>query len=222
MEQALAKLVIAPPARGSATSAFRASIPRLEAESLLSRSPDTSGVPTSRLFMRVSKTTKPPRLDDIPAGGLCLSAFLILSRPGKPGQVLLGHLNPKADWEHIGALDAARAERNSKGWMLPASQLILNESPGEAARRILREQLGGLDLPLKGPEVFSEVYGPEAHWDLEFIFVGETPSLPQTTVWDELRFVDIGRAGRADFARLHEDILAHVGHRVSDYDSDQG
>lgn len=172
--------------------------------------------------MRVSKSTPPPRLDDIPAGGLCLSAFLILSRPGKPGQVLLGHLNPKADWEHIGALDQARAERNSKGWMLPASHLILNESPLEAAQRILREQLGGLNVRLKGPEVFSEVYGPEAHWDLEFVFLGETPGVPQTSAWDELRFLDVGRARRADFARLHEDILAHVGLRVSDYGSDQG
>lgn len=178
-------------------------------------------MPTSRRFMRVSKSTPPPRLDDIPDAGLCLSAFLVLSKRGKPGQVLVGHLNPKADWEHIGALDSARAERNSKGWMLPSSHLILNESPAEAAQRILREQLGGVDVPLKGPEVFSEVYGAAAHWDLEFVFVGETPGLPQTTAWDELRFVEIGRAHKADFARLHEDILAHVGHRVSDYDAAQ-
>ncbi len=123
----------------------------------------------------------------------------------------MGKLNPSAPWEHIGALDRARAETNSKGWMLPSSQLILFESPQEAASRILTEQLSVFDQKLIGPYVFSEVYGPKNHWDLEFIFTGETATVPKNDAWADLRFVDTSKARKEDIARSHEDILAHVG-----------
>src|SRR3989442_4075768 len=53
-------------------------------------------------------------------------------------RVLMGHMNPKAPWDHIGALDPSRVEAHSRGWMLPSSHLIFLESPDEAARRIAR------------------------------------------------------------------------------------
>ena len=65
--------------------------------------------------------------------------------------------------------------------------------------------------PLKGPFVFSEVYGPKNHWDLEFIFVGERDQVGQHPVWRELSFVDVNATPREEIARYHEDILAHVG-----------
>lgn len=142
---------------------------------------------------------------------MCLSAFLVLSRTGHRNEVLLGHLNTEAPWDHIGALDPARAEVNSKGWMLPSSHLILGESPEESARRIFREQLGLAGQPLQGPRVFSEVYGPSNHWDLEFVFEGECDDLPRHAAWKELRFMDLGVVRKEEFARSHEDILAHVG-----------
>src|ERR1700686_395592 len=42
---------------------------------------------------------------EVPEGGMCLSAFVVLTRADGPKQVLLGHLNPEAMWDHIGALD---------------------------------------------------------------------------------------------------------------------
>lgn len=148
---------------------------------------------------------------EVPEGGMCLSAFLVLSRKGHPNEVLVGRLRPDAPWDHIGALDPARAEANSKGWMLPSSHLILGEGPVEAARRIMREQLGLKDLPVHGPLAFSEVYGSSNHWDLEFVFTGEIDTQPVHDAWRELAFVDLNRAGKEDFARSHEDILAHIG-----------
>lgn len=123
----------------------------------------------------------------------------------------MGRLNPDAPWEHLGALDRERAETHSKGWMLPSSQLILFESPEEAASRILTEQLSITDQKLTGPYVFSEVYGPRNHWDLEFIFVGERDEVPKNDAWSELKFVDSDAVKKEDIARSHEDILAHIG-----------
>ncbi len=179
----------------------------------------TSSVPTDRRFAAFSRTAAPPRVNEIPEGGICLSAFVILSKIERPDEVVMGHLNPEVDWNHIGALDRERAERNSNGWMLPSSHLLLEESPDEAARRILKEQLGIEGQQLSKPEVFSEAYSsgkvwetePFKHWDLQFIFQGETESIHPHPAWRDLTFVDLRRTKKEDMARFHEDILAHVG-----------
>jgi ADP-ribose pyrophosphatase YjhB (NUDIX family) len=170
-----------------------------------------SSSPDERVFMRLSKTSQPPRMDEVPDGGLCLSSFLVISRSGRQNHVLMGILDPKAPWERIGALDSKRAELNSRGWMLPSSHLLLHESPQEAASRIAREQLEIEGLRLQGPLVFSEVYGPKKHWDIEFVFLGEMDQPPKASAWSRLEFVDTSTLRRPDFARSHEDILEHVG-----------
>src|SRR2546426_302449 len=125
---------------------------------------------TERRFSRFATSDRSLQTREIPEGGICLSAFLVISQTGHPERVLMGHLNPNGPWDHIGALDAERAEMNSKGWMLPSSHLMLGESPQGAAERILKEQLGLPSQALTGPHVFSEVYGAKNHWDLEFVF----------------------------------------------------
>ncbi len=171
---------------------------------------------TSRRFAHFKRDVAPPRVREIPEGGFCLSTFVILSKIGSPQLVLMGHINKKAPWDHIGALDPERVERHSKGWMLPSSALLLGESPQEAAERILKEQLGLDDQPLEGPRVFSEVYDPMSHWDLEFLYFGQRGHVPSSEAWGELRFVDLTKARKEDIARGHEDILAHVQKRRPD------
>lgn len=151
--------------------------------------------------------------------GFCLSAFVLLSRPGQPESVLAGHLDPEGPWDHVGGLNADRVRAFTEGWLLPASQLLLGESPRAAARRILDEMLGGIDPTLSEPVVVSEVYAPRRHpghahhWDLEFLFRGEWPSEPPRVpgLWRELRFVDTRRTPRTEFARSHDDVLASAG-----------
>jgi ADP-ribose pyrophosphatase YjhB (NUDIX family) len=172
-----------------------------------------------RRFAAFSRTAVLPRMNEIPEAGFCISAFIVLSKIGNPDEVVMGHLNPETDWNHIGALDHERAERNSKGWMLPSCHLLIEESPDDAARRILKEQLGVEDQKLMRPEVFSEAYSsgkvwetaPLNHWDLQFIFQGEISSLNQHPAWKDLAFVDLRATKKSDMARFHEDILAHVG-----------
>jgi ADP-ribose pyrophosphatase YjhB (NUDIX family) len=155
----------------------------------------------------------------VPEGGMCLSAFVVLTEAGYPNWVVLGRLNPEASWDHIGALDPERTEVHSKGWMIPSSHLLLGEAPQDAARRILWEQLDLKGVPLTEPSVVSESYTPRrfpdlpSHWDVEFIFRGEIPTakLPKTPAWTELAFVDVSRTRKSEMARSHEDILESAG-----------
>jgi ADP-ribose pyrophosphatase YjhB (NUDIX family) len=168
---------------------------------------------------------------EIPESGMCLSSFLVISEKesdeaNTKKKVLMGKLNPDAPWDHLGALDKKRAERNSRGWMLPSCHLMLFESPREAAIRIAREQLGLSSLELGDPIVVSEVYPstlfPELknHWDLEFIFKAvlsskEIPTETMKQVWKEIRFLDTSTLSSMkknnEIARSHEDILASAG-----------
>jgi ADP-ribose pyrophosphatase YjhB (NUDIX family) len=176
---------------------------------------------TDRKFCRFNKQVETITfgMPEVPEGGLCLSAFLVITDTEKTNSVLMGHLNPKAPWDHIGALDLSRVDVHSKGWMLPSSHLMVYESPQAAAKRILREQLE-IDYPvLEGPQVVSETYTPRRfpnlprHWDIEFIFKGEISKdrIPKPYAWSNLSFVDLDSAKKSEIARSNEDILESAG-----------
>jgi hypothetical protein len=181
---------------------------------------------TNRRFCRFSKSASTDAfgMPEVPEDGLCLSAFVLLSPEDDPSSVLMGHMNPAASWDHLGALDPDRVETHRHGWMLPSSHLILRESPEEAAQRIQREQLHLEPVALEGPRVISEVYAPRrfphsrGHWDLEFLFHGKVPrpevSVPN--VWSELQFVKVANTRREAIARSHEDVLVSAGFRLAD------
>jgi len=178
---------------------------------------------TDRRFSRFSKSrdTAAFSITEIPAGGVCLSAFLIVTEAGHPMKLLMGHMNPEAPWDHIGALDPSRVEVHSRGWMLPSSHLIFQESPQDAARRIAREQLELPGLEFSEPKVVSEAYTPRrfpnapAHWDIEFLFRAEVPGedLPRPAAWVQLAFVDLRRTAKSEIARSHEDVIESAGLR---------
>jgi 8-oxo-dGTP pyrophosphatase MutT (NUDIX family) len=155
----------------------------------------------------------------VPDDGLCLSTFLVLRPTGYPGRVLVGRLNPDADWVHIGAIDARRAAMWSKGWMLPSSQLIYYESPDESARRVAREQLGIELANVPSPIVMADTdYRASAaegdlHWDFGFIYLldGYPESPPHHPAWSELEFVEVSKTPRQSFVRSQGDVLERVG-----------
>jgi hypothetical protein len=174
-----------------------------------------------RRFARLqpgNPTDQPTGVTSVPADGMCLSAFLVIRPDGHPGEVLMGRLAPSADWATIGGLDAERVARVGRRWMLPSSQLLLFESPIEAAARIAREQLGVPVPGLQGPSVFSEAYrrpgsDGDPHWDLHFIFEGRWPTtrFPASAPFAELAFVDVGRTSRTEIGRAQADVLALLG-----------
>lgn len=174
---------------------------------------------TDRTFCRFTRAPDPLSVHEIPADGMCLSAFLILSPPGHPERVLVGRMDPSAPWDHLGGLGPERVEAHRRNWMLPSSQLLLGEGPDEAARRILAEQVGGIAVALDPVRVASEVYAlrraPERrrHWDLHFLYRGRTasPDVPRAPAWSELAFVDVPSSPASAFARAHDEVLALVG-----------
>jgi ADP-ribose pyrophosphatase YjhB (NUDIX family) len=171
--------------------------------------------------LRPGSVAAVPGASVVPDAGMCLSVFLVLTSPDQDRAVLMGRIDPSAPWDEIGALDAGRASAVGDRWMLPSSQLVFFESPEEAARRILKEQLGRSPIPLEGPAVFSEAYrrptssDADPHWDFHFVFRGRWPSStpPRSPAWRELAFVDVGRVDPATIARSQGDVLALVGFR---------
>jgi hypothetical protein len=176
---------------------------------------------SGRQFARLKRGTEPvgPEFSLVPAEGMCLSAFLVIRPPGAERQVLLGRLDPAASWLELSALDPARVAAIGDRWMLPSCQLLLYESPEDAARRIAREQLAAASITLEGPAVFSDPYyragsrTKEMHWDLHFVFRGRWPSdrPPRSPVWRELAFLDPATLSGDEFARNQGDVLALVG-----------
>jgi hypothetical protein len=180
---------------------------------------------TERIFCRFNRgrststgaaDESPMSLKEIPPGGLCLSAFLIAQ--DDQGRVVMGKLDPQAPWDHIGALDPKRIELHRKGWMLPASHLMVHESPQAAIKRVASEQLELQDLRISDPKIVSEVYPPRyfpdlaEHWDLEFISFASVRSIQlRTRAFLELALIDPKVTRRSEIARSHEDILASVG-----------
>jgi ADP-ribose pyrophosphatase YjhB (NUDIX family) len=171
---------------------------------------------TDRRFAAFNKDAAPPRMNVIPDGGMCISAFLVISKKDEASKVLMGRINKNAEWDHIGAIEGKRLERFASGWMLPSSHLIMFETPEGAARRILREQLGIRNLKLQGPLTFADTgtayfSGLLNHWDIGFIFTAERETLPSSDAWDELRFVDVNTLKREDMVRSQLDILTYAG-----------
>jgi hypothetical protein len=187
--------------------------------------PAVRGVVMVRRFARLRPGAPPYAAGffGVPSDGMCLNVFVLLRDPADPGRVLLGQVAADPRWEEVGALDSHRLERIGDRWMLPSSQLLLLEDPGEAARRVGREQLEIDFDPVPPPQVFSETYprrGPEPtdpHWDLHFLFnmLGPTPP-PHGALWKRLEYVSIADIPRAAFGRDHGDILELAGFRPKD------
>src|SRR5579871_1933995 len=169
------------------------------------------------------KTDESPiSLKEIPPGGMCLSAFLVVSDRENKSNVLMGRIDPSAPWDHVGALDPTRVEVHSKGWMLPSSHLIVHESPQDAARRIAVEQLDLGKIEISEPKIVSEVYPPKnfpelgEHWDLEFIFSRVIPNMGKRSVaFRELRFIIPEETKRSEISRSHDDVLTSLGYKFS-------
>lgn len=101
--------------------------------------------------------------------------------------------------------------------MLPSRQLAFYESPDEAARTILAEQLPGLALVPQLHSVASEAYpvtdsvpDGDLHWDLHFLYdcFGAPDRVSAGALWQETRFFSRTERSGLPIARGHGDILA--------------
>ncbi len=160
----------------------------------------------------------------VPEGGLCLNAFVIVTPEGERDAVLLGRPDPAAPWASLAALSSVHLQDVGARWILPASHLLEFESPTDAARRILDQQLGLAGSEPSGPEVFSETYpsvidaGSVPHWDVHFVFRAEWPADRRVAAppFRELAMRRALETSRSEIARGHGDVLALAGYRLRD------
>ena len=180
----------------------------------------------TRRFARLRRAPVDPAsgASELPDNGFCLSVFLVIEPADRSGSVLMGRIDPTADWWEIGAMTRTLLQRTGERWMLPSSQLLLFESPAEAAHRVLAEQLGSPRVDLENPLVFSDPSerpgssGRDPHWDFHFVYRGrwKSPTAPRAPAWKQLEFVDVSRTRRAEIARDQGDVLELVGLKPRD------
>jgi hypothetical protein len=176
---------------------------------------------SDRRFARMRNPPPTADVNPIPDDGMCLNCFLVVRSRDRPAEVLMGQVDPAAPWGEIGGLGAERLTRIGDRWMLPASQLLLLESPDDAARRLGRELLGQSLDPLPVPRVLSETYSRpgstahDPHWDLHYVYEIEWPGPPPAKgrMWRQLDFRPVRSMPATEFARSHHDVLALVGLR---------
>ncbi len=175
----------------------------------------------ARRFARFRREVPPESLEYelVPQDGLCLNVFAIVRAPGEPGRVLFGRLDPAQPWLELAGLGPERVARIGRRWMLPATQLLVLESPDGALRRIGRELLGRELSRLPTPKVFSETYprtghaANDPHWDLHFLYDLAWPAgvpLPRAP-WAETAFLEVASTPRAEIGRSHADVLDLIG-----------
>jgi len=149
-----------------------------------------------------------------PKGGVCISAFVIARLHNS---ILLGRPRRHNAWPTKGGLRKSKAgELEREGaWLLPATHLMVGESPDRAARRIVREWAG-----LKGTPKFVSVQShvrparlansklSGKHWDICFVYRLNARGLPKPRPWwRELRFVPLSEIRRIKLGRGHRDVL---------------
>ncbi len=157
-----------------------------------------------------------------PAGGFCLSTFLVVRRRGRllAGEMERGALDTwRASWApNLSYYDDAMLEAAFSGFRFPATYVREGEHPDAAARRVWEEQLGfagELEPPV--PEIVSEA-GPSRrspghhHWDVVFIYEIEGPVVPDPPPehWAKLDYVEPGELDETDFVMLHGELLSRA------------
>lgn len=156
----------------------------------------------------------------VPKGGFCVSAFLIVRN--RRGDVLLGRPKEHLDWPEKGCLPMWRVRDVLKenSWILPASHFLMDESPDDAAVRIMRAWAGISQGTPRLLGVESEVMPTQAwvgsgkvrrrvnHWAMCFVYELRTNRLPKPPrAWAELKFVPVRELKATRIGRNHGDLL---------------
>jgi ADP-ribose pyrophosphatase YjhB (NUDIX family) len=157
----------------------------------------------------------PSWLIHTPYAGLCLSVFIVAR---KDGSILLGRPRLHDAWPRKGGFPKGHAAQIEKegAWLLPATHLLMEESPDHAAGRIVHEWAG-----LRGTPHFSMVQshlrphppGSQQHWDICFIYELTAHHSPSSRPWwSEMRFLPTAKIREMKLARGHRDILEEAGY----------
>lgn len=148
-----------------------------------------------------------------PPTSLCLRCFLVSE--GEEG-LLVGRVKRAAEWQDLEIAHGFDALLESGQWVLPASHLLVGETPAAAARRIATQQLGATSHALKEASAFSHISEQPGHaspprWNLCFVFEAQV-QLAGTPPWfDELKRIPLRYLNFDLFAPEHGFVAADMG-----------
>ena len=177
-------------------------------------------LPVSERWARIGPRD-PSWMFHVPSGGLCLSSFVIV-RKGR--SILLGRPHANASWPEKGGYpqQGAAVIEKEGAWLLPATHLLMDESPDHAANRIANQWIG-----VRGKPRFIAVQShlrPQSrtgrkrrtrynHWDICFVYELETRKNPHPkSWWSETNFFLPGNIRGMKLSRGHKDILKVGGY----------
>ena len=98
--------------------------------------------------------------------------------------------------------------------MLPATHLLMEESPNNAAKRITHEW-AGLDGNPRFVMIQSHIRRCREgnHWDLCFVYELIARRNPKLNPWwSEMRFIPFREASKTRMGRGHKDVLKEAGY----------
>ncbi len=166
-----------------------------------------------RKFLWLSTNAPPSGFREVPKGGMCVSAFLFVTRGD---DLLLGKYADDPAWEQLAGLDPDRVKTHGKGWTIPASQLRFGEQPRDAGERIAKDilHLQGVHLHEFPPEsdLYRPVRFPELglHYDIWCFYeasISRGSKLEQLPWYDALEFHDARSLPESEYARGHRDVV---------------
>lgn len=156
----------------------------------------------------------PRRLVHTPEAGVCLSAFVVARRGNS---ILIGRPHAHDAWPVKGGYpkrQASELERQAV-WLLPATHLLMEESPDRAAKRIVREWAGLEGTPrlvmVQSHLRPIRLWNPKLrgnHWDICFVYeLCPRGPINLKPWWSEMRFAPISAFRNINLGRGHRDVL---------------
>jgi ADP-ribose pyrophosphatase YjhB (NUDIX family) len=169
--------------------------------------------PAAERWARIGERD-PSWMVHVPKAGLCLSAFVIIR---KGDSFLLGRPHASKAWPERGGYPMGPASVLEKegSWLLPATHLMMDESPDHAAKRVANEWAGVGGTPRfmmvqshTRPRAKSRSGKRLNHWDICFVYNLQTQSNPKPLPWwSETRFFQPDQVARKKLGRGHKDVL---------------
>jgi ADP-ribose pyrophosphatase YjhB (NUDIX family) len=160
-------------------------------------------------------------LINIPIGGVCLSTFIVASRDGS---ILLGLPKAGPEWPENGGerLSGAAELERSNTWILPATHLLIGESPNDASKRIAKEFTGLRGNPkfamiqshTRPAKIWWKHVDDAIHWDLCFVYDLKIDGVPKKLKpwWKEMKLFGQKEIRGLKIGRGHRDILEEGGY----------
>ncbi len=179
-------------------------------------------LPVTERWARIGPR-RPSWLIHVPKAGLCLSAFVVI-REGN--SILLGRPHAHNAWPEKGGFPkrhAAEIEREGS-WLLPATHLLMEETPDRAAKRVANQWAGVAGVPRfvmvqshlrPSTNRKSELKSRSRlnHWDICFVYELKAKVKPKLHPWwAEVRFFTPSEIHRIILSRGHKDILKSTGY----------